>query len=139
VAIVAGLPDEEVARLIHQDHIDVLVDLTGHTGGNRLPLFARQAAPLQISYLGSAHGEVDPPAGVFHLLSATGGCTRCVIASRGCYGLGSARGDIFGVHFGNGFWVSFAPDDLAVSNVAATSLTLTAGDRTLNATVGVAL
>ncbi|NQV22350.1 MAG: tetratricopeptide repeat protein [Rhodospirillales bacterium] len=49
---IAGMDDDEVANLIRGDGIEILVDLSGHTGGNRLPLFARQPAPLQITYLG---------------------------------------------------------------------------------------
>jgi predicted O-linked N-acetylglucosamine transferase (SPINDLY family) len=48
----AGLSDAEAADLIRGDAIDVLVDLAGHTGGNRLLTFARNPAPVQASYLG---------------------------------------------------------------------------------------
>jgi predicted O-linked N-acetylglucosamine transferase (SPINDLY family) len=48
----AGLPDGQVADLIAEDGIDVLVDLAGHTEGNRLLLFARRPAPVLVSYLG---------------------------------------------------------------------------------------
>ncbi|OGI03065.1 MAG: hypothetical protein A2X42_05050 [Candidatus Margulisbacteria bacterium GWF2_38_17] len=47
-----GKPDEEVIELIKTDRIDILVDLAGHTDGNRLSLFASKPAPLQITYLG---------------------------------------------------------------------------------------
>jgi predicted O-linked N-acetylglucosamine transferase (SPINDLY family) len=47
-----GLTDEALAGLICADAIDVLVDLVGHTAGNRLRVFARPPAPVQVSYLG---------------------------------------------------------------------------------------
>jgi predicted O-linked N-acetylglucosamine transferase (SPINDLY family) len=48
----AHLSDEELAERIRGDGIDVLVDLSGHTEGNRLLTFARRAAPVQVTYLG---------------------------------------------------------------------------------------
>lgn len=47
-----GLSDEQAAEAIRGDEADVLVDLAGHTGGNRLLVFARRPAPVQASYLG---------------------------------------------------------------------------------------
>jgi predicted O-linked N-acetylglucosamine transferase (SPINDLY family) len=47
-----GLNDDHVERIISDDSIDILIDLAGHTGFNRLTLFARRVAPVQISYLG---------------------------------------------------------------------------------------
>ncbi|ABK44145.1 Tetratricopeptide TPR_2 repeat protein [Magnetococcus marinus MC-1] len=47
-----GLTDSVVAQQIVADGIDILVDLNGHTGGNRLALFALQPAPVQVSWLG---------------------------------------------------------------------------------------
>jgi predicted O-linked N-acetylglucosamine transferase (SPINDLY family) len=47
-----GLSDAQAAELIRHDEIDILVDLAGHTGGNRLLAFARKPAPIQMSYVG---------------------------------------------------------------------------------------
>ncbi len=52
---VADLDDRELTTLIRADAIDVLVDLVGHTGDNRLAVFSARAAPVQISYLGYPH------------------------------------------------------------------------------------
>lgn len=49
---IAGMSDEEVENLIQKDAIDILVDLAGHTAGNRMLLFARKPAPIQISWIG---------------------------------------------------------------------------------------
>ena len=47
-----GMDDAELVERIRRDRIDILVDLAGHTAHNRLGVFARRAAPLQIAYLG---------------------------------------------------------------------------------------
>jgi predicted O-linked N-acetylglucosamine transferase (SPINDLY family) len=44
--------DVEAASQIHADGIHVLVDLAGHTGHGRLPVFAFRPAPVQVSWLG---------------------------------------------------------------------------------------
>jgi protein O-GlcNAc transferase len=49
---VAGLRDEAVVKQIEDDGIDILMDLAGHTSDNRLAVFARRPAPLQVTYLG---------------------------------------------------------------------------------------
>ena len=49
---VAGMSDARVANLVREDGIDVLVDLSGHSAGNRLPLFASRASPIQATWLG---------------------------------------------------------------------------------------
>ncbi len=44
--------DFELAQLIHNDGIDILVDLAGHTGGSALKTFSYRPVPVQASYLG---------------------------------------------------------------------------------------
>lgn len=46
------LDDLQTAALIREDQIDILVDLGGHTGDNRLQVFALRPAPLQVTWLG---------------------------------------------------------------------------------------
>jgi protein O-GlcNAc transferase len=50
--ILAGKNDEEAASMIQRDGVHVLFDLSGHTKGNRLPVFAYKPAPVQVSWLG---------------------------------------------------------------------------------------
>jgi len=47
-----GRSDAQVARQIHEDAIDILVDLAGHTANNRLGIFTYKPAPIQVTYLG---------------------------------------------------------------------------------------
>jgi predicted O-linked N-acetylglucosamine transferase (SPINDLY family) len=47
-----GMDDAALADKIRKDGIHVLVDLNGHSDGNRLPVFVRKPAPLQVSWLG---------------------------------------------------------------------------------------
>lgn len=49
---ISGMPDEEVLEILQEDQPDILVDLTGHTALNRLSVFARRAAPIQVAWIG---------------------------------------------------------------------------------------
>ena len=49
---IAGLDDEAAARSIRASDVQVLLDLSGHTAGNRLPVFAWRPAPVQAAWLG---------------------------------------------------------------------------------------
>jgi len=51
--------DEALLERIRSDGIDILVDLSGHTAGHRLLVFARRAAPVQVTWMG-----YKPPLGM---------------------------------------------------------------------------
>jgi len=79
----ASLSDDELADRIQADGVDILVDLSGYTIGNRLTVFARKPAPIQVTAWGSATGTglatmdyffADPvtiPPDVRHLFAET--------------------------------------------------------------------
>ncbi|KVC61062.1 hypothetical protein WI73_30000 [Burkholderia ubonensis] len=71
---ITGLDDEAAADLIARDGIDVLIDLSGHTSLNRLPLFAWKPAPVQATWLGyfatTGIAEIDYVIGDRHVLPA---------------------------------------------------------------------
>jgi len=57
---VVGVSDEDLAKRIRGDRIDILVDLSGHTAGNRLLVMARRPAPVQATGWGHVTGTGLP-------------------------------------------------------------------------------
>ncbi len=57
---ITTLSDDDAAKLIRKDRIDILVDLAGHTNGGRLAVFCRKPAPIQATGWGFAHGTGIP-------------------------------------------------------------------------------
>jgi predicted O-linked N-acetylglucosamine transferase (SPINDLY family) len=86
-----GLTDDAFVQRLVADRIDILVNLGGHTSGNRLPVCARKPAPVQIEYLGYPEtsgvpamdyritdGRADPE-------GETGWCTEKIVRLPHCF------------------------------------------------------
>ena len=78
-----GQSDEAVACMIRDDRIDILVDVAGHTDGNRLRVFARKPAPISLSWMG--YGYTTGLSAIDYYL------TDAVAAPMGCEALFAER------------------------------------------------
>ena len=57
---IAPLSDRDAAQRIHDDGVDILIDLSGHTRGGRVSVAAARPAPVQVNFLGYA-GSMGAP------------------------------------------------------------------------------
>jgi len=66
-----GVLDPDLVRMIQNDNIDILFDLSGHTSDHRLSVMAYRPAPVQVAYLGYPMTTGAPPSIIqYHLTDA---------------------------------------------------------------------
>lgn len=58
--VIRNMSDDDVAALVRTDRIDILVDLSGHSAGQRLGVFGRKPAPIQVTAWGLGSGNGMP-------------------------------------------------------------------------------
>jgi protein O-GlcNAc transferase len=114
---IMGLDDDSVATRIAADQIDILVDLAGHTAGNRLGVFARRSAPVQLTWLGYS-ATTGLPAMDYMLLDRHHLCDGaeshileslvCLPDIRFCYAAPDYAGDVAQPPSANGSPTTFA-------------------------------
>lgn len=64
---VLNVDDESLAEIVNEDRVDILVELDGHTHGNRLLTIARRPAPIQLC--GGGHIGTTGVDGVDYLIT----------------------------------------------------------------------
>jgi predicted O-linked N-acetylglucosamine transferase (SPINDLY family) len=71
---IARFSDDIAAKRIHDDDLHILIDVAGHTSGNRLPIFAYRPAPVQLTWLGycgtTGLAEIDYILADYHTIPA---------------------------------------------------------------------
>ena len=81
------MSDQQLADQIKEDKVDILIDLSGHSSGNRLRVFARKPAPVQVTAWGHATGTGLPVTEATGLMEPPGGVTRmCTSLAPTCPG-----------------------------------------------------
>jgi predicted O-linked N-acetylglucosamine transferase (SPINDLY family) len=74
---ITGSSHEDVAALIRQDRVDVLVELTGHTANNRLAVMCYKPAPVQMTWIGYPNSTGLEAVGYRCISYALGDCFVC--------------------------------------------------------------